>query len=412
MGAVASVEEKIRALRDRFIHGLAGRIAAIDAELVQMAGNGSAAALERQFHTLAGTAGTYGLDRIAGLAAQGEEICCDQIVDRGAMEALHAIAADLRAAVAAEVAPPALKLVPAQEGNSDPAEEETRILCVEDDADQAAYLTTVLEDAGYKTAWTGDAAQFETAFASFRPDLLILDVNLDDHPKSASGIDLARTVRNSPASATLPILFLTRDRTLHTQLDGLRAGGDDYLTKPVSAALLLTTVETRLERARLMRSLIDTDGLTGLLTHAAFERELEKAVMEQARGEGAFTLVTIDVDRFKAINDMHGHATGDRALAALGSLLRHSVRRTDAVGRCGGDELAILLRRAGTDAAEHLVNEVLQRCIAMSTKVPVTFSSGVAELRCGQNLETWKRRADAAMYAAKRAGRARVVVAP
>ncbi len=403
MGAVASVEEKIRALRDRFVHGLAGRIAEIDAELAHMAGNGSAAALERQFHTLAGTAGTYGLDHIAELAAQGEEICCDQIVDGSAMQALHAIAAGLRAAVAAEAAPPALKLVPPEEA----VQEATRILCVEDDPDQAEYLTTVREDAGYQTAWTSDAAQFETSFASFRPDLLILDVNLPD----ASGIDLARTVRNSAASATLPILFLTRDRALTTQIDGLRAGGDDYLTKPVSAALLLTTVETRLERARLMRSLIDTDGLTGLLTHAAFERELEKAAMEQARGEGTFTLVTIDVDRFKSINDTHGHATGDRALAALGSLLRRSVRRTDAVGRCGGDELAMLLRRADADAAEHLANDVLQRCIAMSRKVPVTFSSGVAELRRGEGIEQWKARADDAMYAAKRAGRARVMVA-
>ncbi len=404
MGAVASVEEKIRALRDRFVHGLADRIVDIDAELTQMAGSGSAAVLERQFHTLAGTAGTYGLERIAELAAQGEEICCDQIVDKSATQTLHKIVADLRAAIAAEAAPPVLKLVPTENA----IEETMRVLCVEDDADQAAYLTTVLEDAGYQTAWTCDAAQFETAFASFRPDLLILDINLP----GASGIDLARKVRNSPASATLPILFLTRDRALHTQIDGLRAGGDDYLLKPVSAALLLTTVETRLERARLMRSLIDTDGLTGLLTHAAFERELEKAVMEQARGEGAFTLVTIDIDRFKAINDNHGHTTGDRALAALGSLLRRSVRRSDSVGRCGGDELAMLLRRADSGAAERLANDVLQRCIAMSRKVPVTFSSGVAELRHGENLEAWKERADHAMYSAKRAGRARVVVAP
>ncbi|HEY2324666.1 MAG TPA: diguanylate cyclase [Thermoanaerobaculia bacterium] len=406
--AVASVEEKIRALRDRFVLGLASRVSEIENELALMAGNGSAIALERKFHTLAGTAGTYGLDRIAELAAAGEEICCDQIVDGTAMLALHAITADIRAAVAAEAAPPALMLVPPEEPAAEGMDESTRILCVEDDPDQAGYLTTVLEDAGYQTAWTCEAAQFETAFASFRPDLLILDINLPD----ASGIDLARMVRHFPASATLPILFLTHDRALGTQLDGLRAGGDDYLTKPVSAALLLATVETRLERARLMRSLIDTDGLTGLLTHAAFERELEKAVLEEARGERAFTLVTIDIDRFKTINDTHGHATGDRALAALGSLLRRSVRRTDSVGRCGGDELAMLLRHAGAGVAERLANEVLQSCIAMSRKVPVTFSSGVAELYGGESVERWKGRADAAMYAAKGAGRSRVMVAP
>jgi diguanylate cyclase (GGDEF)-like protein len=407
MGAVASVEEKIRVLRDRFVQGLAGRVVTIDAELGEMAANGSAVALERHFHTLAGTAGTYGLDRIAELAAHGEEICSDPIVDAGAMRSLHAIVADLRAAIAAEATPPALKLVPPEEP-VETAAEAMRILCVEDDPDQVAYITAILEEAGYETAWTSDAGQFDGAFASFRPDLLILDVGLPD----ASGIDLARVVRNSPGSATLPILFLTRDRGLDTQLDGLRAGGDDYLTKPISAALLLTTVETRIERARLMRSLIETDGLTGLLTQSAFERQLENAVIEERRGEGPFTLVTIDVDHFKSINDNHGHATGDRALAALGSLLRRSVRRTDVVGRCGGDELALLLRRAGAGTSERLANEVLRDCITMSRKVPVTFSSGVAELHSGESLESWKQRADEAMYASKHAGRARVTVAP
>jgi diguanylate cyclase (GGDEF)-like protein len=404
MGAVASVEERIRVLRDRFVCGLTVRVAGIEAELAHMADDGSAMELERLFHTLAGTAGTYGLDRIAELAAHGEEICDDQIVDATAMRSLHVIASDLRAAIAAEGPPPALKLVPPEE---EPEADATRVLCVEDDADQAAYLTMILEDAGYETAWTMDAAEFETAFASFRPDLLILDVGLPD----ASGIDLARNVRQSPASATMPILFLTRDGALDTQLEGLRAGGDDYLVKPVSAPLLLTTVETRLERSRLMRSLIETDGLTGLLTHAAFERQLANAVLERRRGVDTFTLVTIDVDRFKSINDTHGHATGDRALAALGSLLRRSVRRTDAVGRCGGDELAILLRHAGTQQAERLANDLLARCIAMSRKVPMTFSSGVAELGPDESVGAWKQRADEAMYAAKHNGRARVVVA-
>jgi diguanylate cyclase (GGDEF)-like protein len=405
MGAVASIEEKVRLLRDRFVQGLAARIATIDAELGELAGGGNAMALERHLHTLAGTAGTYGLDRIAEVAAQGEEICSDSVAGPVAMQSLHAVVADLRAAVAAEAMPPPLKLVPAAESAD---AEATRVLCVEDDPDQVAYITAILGEAGYETAWTSDAEQFDSAFASFRPDILILDVGLPD----ASGIDLARAVRNSPASATLPILFLTRDRALDTQLDGLRAGGDDYLTKPISAALLLTTVETRLERARLMRSLIETDGLTGLLTHAAFERQLENAVTEERRGEGPYTLVTIDVDHFKSINDTHGHQTGDRALAALGSLLRRSVRRTDAVGRCGGDELAFLLRRAGAGVAERLANEILRDCISMSRKVPVTFSSGVAALREGESLASWKRRADAAMYASKRSGRARVTVAP
>lgn len=407
MGAVASLEQKIRALRDRFVLGLSSRVAKIDEELARIAGDGSTAALERHFHTLAGTAATYGLERIAEIAARGEEICIDQIIDDRATRDLHALVAELRAAIAVEggleTPRPTLKLVPPQQVHED---QPIRVLCVEDDPDQTAYLTTVLEDAGYETAWASDAANFEIAFASFRPDLLILDINLPD----ASGLDLARAVRQSTACATLPIIFLTRDHALHTQLDGLRAGGDDYLVKPVSAALLLTTLETRLERSRLMRSLIETDGLTGLLTHAAFQRQVENAVAEHARGEG-FSLVAIDIDRFKSINDTHGHATGDRALAALGSLLRNSVRRSDAVGRCGGDELALLLRHADANEARRLADNILQRCISMSQKVPVTFSGGVAALRDGDDAETWKQRADDAMYAAKRAGRSRVMVA-
>jgi diguanylate cyclase (GGDEF)-like protein len=406
MGAVASVEEKIRALRDRFVMGLAGRVAAIDEELAHVAVDGGTAALERHFHTLAGTAGTYALETVAELAARGEEICCDQMVDDRATRELRSIVDGLHRAIAAELPPPPLKLVPAP-----PAEavaEATRVLCVEDDPDQAAYLTTILEDGGYETAWTADAANFASAFASFRPDLLILDVGLSN----GSGIDLARAVRRLPACTTLPIVFLTNDRTLHTQLDGLRAGGDDHLFKPVSAALLLTTIETRLERSRLMRSLIETDGLTGLLTHAAFQRQIEDAVAASDRGEGGFALVALDIDRFKSINDLHGHGTGDRALEALGSLLRNSVRRTDAVGRCGGDELAILLRQAGADEAQRLAEQILHRYMKISEKVPVTFSAGVAILRADEDAESWKRRSDEALYAAKHAGRACVRVAP
>jgi diguanylate cyclase (GGDEF)-like protein len=186
----------------------------------------------------------------------------------------------------------------------------------------------------------------------------------------------------------------------------------------VSAVLgvLIVALKEGLDRALVrLRVLAAHDPLTGALNRRAFGDALAAAVARAERGEGGCAIAILDVDHFKRINDAHGHAAGDEALCRLTRLLTDRARANDVVGRLGGEEFAVLLD--GTDAAgAEVVADDLRRALAAGA-VPglptFTISVGVAELSRGeQAAERMLVAADRALYAAKAAGRDRVVRAP
>jgi diguanylate cyclase (GGDEF)-like protein len=390
-----SAEAKLALLRDRFAQSLPRRLDAIEAALP-----GDPAELERLLHSLAGTSGTYGFTAISNLARLGEE----RYAERGVVQRILAemrMAAPAPPEPAAEVASPAV------------AHPTARILCLEDDPDQAAYVCAVLQGANYETRVAHDVGEFERALEEFRPDLLLLDVTLPD----GNGIELAAAVRRAGAHAALPIIFLTGRSSMSSRLDGIRAGADDYLVKPVDRDLLMATVASRLDRARSVRLLIERDGLTLAVTRAAFMQSMNAAVEDHATSGMPYCLVALDIDHFKSVNDQHGHPTGDRVLSLFGRFLRANVRMEDVVGRCGGEEFGILLAGTGPADARSLIERLLDRFARIphtargAERFYVTFSAGVAMLEEGENVETWRQRADDACYAAKRHGRSRVEAA-
>jgi diguanylate cyclase (GGDEF)-like protein len=290
--------------------------------------------------------------------------------------------------------------------------ESGRVLAVEDDPQQAAFVRAVLSSAGYEVQVCDDPKHFEMDLGSFRPDLVLMDVVLP----GLSGYDLARYLRQQERHATLPILFLTTEGQIDARIEGARAGGDDYLVKPTPPALLLTAVTARIERARFVRSLLGRDGLTRLLNHTTF---LERAagVLASARRDGSRSLAwaMLDVDHFKSVNDRYGHPTGDRVLTSLAALLRRRLRQSDTIGRYGGEEFAVLLDDLSQDEAVRLLERLLAEFAAQSHHAPdgstfhVTFSAGIAMLEpASMDLNAWRGAADAALYAAKGAGRNRV----
>ena len=197
--------------------------------------------------------------------------------------------------------------------------ETPRVLSVEDDPHQANFLTAVLESAGYEVRICSEPDSFFADIAAFRPDLVLMDIQLP----GASGYDLVRSLRQEETQAMLPVVFLTTQAELGSRIETARAGGVDHMVKPVSPGLLLSTVASRIERARFLRSLVERDGLTRLLSHTAFLERARVAVARQERHpdwECAF--VMLDIDRFKAVNDLYGHPAGDRVLATLAALLR------------------------------------------------------------------------------------------
>lgn len=284
-----------------------------------------------------------------------------------------------------------------------------RILAVEDDTDQAAFLQVVLESAGYEVQTCGDPAHFEIELAEFRPDLVMMDVDLP----GASGIDLVRYLRQEDAYRTLPTIFLTRHAGVHQQVRALRGGGDDFITKPASPARILASVAAQVEKARLLQGLVEHDGLTGLLTHSAFFERAKGVLLRRRRYFGkAAALVMLDVDHFKSVNDRHGHPTGDRVLATLGAFLRKRLRQSDMLGRYGGEEFALLLEDLEPEAVERLVGRLLEEFAALRHRDPdgksfcITLSAGLACFGPGhETLEQWLSAADGALYEAKAAGR-------
>jgi diguanylate cyclase (GGDEF)-like protein len=172
------------------------------------------------------------------------------------------------------------------------------------------------------------------------------------------------------------------------------------------------TVELALARAHAasLEALAHEDPLTGVSNRRGFLRDLDRALAYQARYVTPVAVILADLDGFKPINDAFGHETGDRALAHMARLLHSHVRASDTIGRLGGDEFALIVwqvdpatARAKADALEAmLATEPLPH---PSGPIPLALSAGVACLEAGDTPETVLARADAAMYARKRARR-------
>ena len=160
-----------------------------------------------------------------------------------------------------------------------------------------------------------------------------------------------------------------------------------------------------------LRAQVVTDPLTGLLNRRALAPTLERAIGQHLQQGTPMTLLVVDLDHFKRINDEHGHEAGDVALRALGAILRSRTRAGDSVFRLGGEEFLLLLYGAAADDAARLA-ESLRRQIRDGVLLEgrtVTASIGLATLEPAETMEEWLRRADSALYRAKAGGRDRVV---
>lgn len=170
-----------------------------------------------------------------------------------------------------------------------------------------------------------------------------------------------------------------------------------------------------LERLAQRLSRVTRDPLTGLLGRAWIEEELDGVVARHRRSKEPISVIFSDVDHFKSINDTFGHATGDDVLRLVARVLAHEVREADKVARYGGEEFVVVL--SGCDESEAMrVARRLRQAVEQTEWEPylgpglaVTASFGVAAIRRDETVADWLRRADGAMYAAKEAGRNRVV---
>lgn len=286
-----------------------------------------------------------------------------------------------------------------------------RILVVDDDPAVANYHCVILQDAGMVTRHVAEPARALQALREFRPDMVLMDMYMP----GCLGSELALVIRQMPDYFALPIVYLSSETDRQKQFVAMRIGADGFMMKPVKADELVSAVAIRAERMRALRGLIARDSLTGLLNHTAITQMLEALMASAERRSSPLAFVMIDIDEFKLVNDTHGHPAGDQVIIALARVLRHQLRRSDVVGRYGGEEFAVILQDTSLDEANAIIDVLrmtFSRIVfhAGQGEFSCTFSAGIAAYHGQTRFEYLCEAADQALYRAKRLGRNRVVV--
>jgi diguanylate cyclase (GGDEF)-like protein len=284
------------------------------------------------------------------------------------------------------------------------------VLVVDDDPAMLAAIQTCLDDAGLKVWTCGAPAGFWAALEEHQPDLVVLDFEL----RASAGCELCRLLRHDPRYRALPVLFLASTTSPDAVREMFDAGADDYVPKPFIGELLLARIFSRLERVALYRALADVDALTGASNRRKSMEDIERLLRIADRAQQPVCLVILGIDNFKAINDAHGHLSGDAVLRGVAGTLRRSLRADDVVARWHGDEFVIAMYGISAGDGRRRVGELLDVIrgarLGAGNEIRVTVSAGLAECPAdGAELRSVYRAADEALYIAKRQGRDRVV---
>jgi len=269
-----------------------------------------------------------------------------------------------------------------------------------------------------KARLLADGLDFHSAFngdqglalaLALQPDIILLDVEMP----SPDGFEVCRRLKADPALSNIPVIFLTGISSTEEKIRGLNQGAVDYITKPFDAAELQARVRVGLRIKELLDLLSKKamiDGLTGLYNRGYLNQRLHEELAYVARHKRPMSVIMLDVDHFKSINDTHGHGFGDMVLKGIASILQQLSRTEDVACRFGGEEFAILARET-YDSTAMAFAERIRIGVESATfsrgliSVSVTCSLGIAGSDDGADGVI--DRADQALYESKRAGRNR-----
>ncbi len=293
-----------------------------------------------------------------------------------------------------------------------------RIMIVDDEESVTLAVKKYLHRAGFREFYlVTDATRAIYEIRQKRPDLVLLDVRMP-----INGLAILEKMREDDHLQHLPVITLTCDTDAKTKIKALNLGADDFLTKPVDVSELVARVRntlagkvTRDQLARYSSELESDalrDELTEIANRRAFHYELNRRIIEWNRQRTPLSLLLIDLDFFKQVNDRYGHPVGDRVLRAIAHQIDNCVREMDLVARFGGEEFAVILPSTRPDESR-LTAERIRDSIASKTwqvddqAIRVTVSIGVATAMNGDDAATLIRRTDTALYSSKQQGRNR-----
>lgn len=284
-------------------------------------------------------------------------------------------------------------------------QEAHRVLIVEDSATAIAHVRRSLSQHGIDSRAINDPRLLLEAAAEYKPDAILMDMYMP----FCSGVEVTSALRQVPEYHSLPVIYLSSESDIAQQVEALRLGGDQFLTKPTNPIILAAVVKTKIQRYREMLHSTRHDSLTGLLNHATAKDQIER-MMHDALPGGRLVVAMIDIDRFKSINDRFGHPVGDQVIRSLSWLLRGRLRNTDLIGRYGGEEFIVALPDTEPEKATVLLDQIRQDFSELphahaEGSVRATFSCGIASLPYFITSSSIIQAADAALLQAKRSGR-------
>jgi diguanylate cyclase (GGDEF)-like protein len=289
-----------------------------------------------------------------------------------------------------------------------------QILLIDDSKAIHPLVTTLLADEPVTVHSAFDGQYGLTLAESLRPDLILLDIEMPN----VDGFETCRRLIANPATANVPIIFLTSRNATAEMVRGLNLGAVDYITKPFKLQELVSRVRAALRTSHLIRLLEDKatiDSLTGLGNRAMFDKRFTAEVAMRIRCGTPLACIALDVDHFKKLNDAYGHSFGDHVLSSIAETLASICRVEDVPCRYGGEEFIILTPHTTAEQAALLAERMRISIAALpftqqGDAVTVTCSFGVAEA-AGTYDRLMADRADKALYQSKQMGRDRVTIA-
>ncbi len=290
-----------------------------------------------------------------------------------------------------------------------------KILVIDDSRTNLILLKAHLGSMGLATLIAEDAADGIKMAVEHKPDVILLDVMMPE----IDGFEVCRRLKADVRTSSIPVIFVSAKDASEDKISGLKLGAIDYVTKPFNKGELQARIGIVLQMIELQERLLllaNTDELTGLANRRRFFEVLEREVLQAKIRGGSVAVMMFDIDHFKNLNDTFGHLTGDKILQQLGKILNENIYPLDIAARYGGEEFVILMPGMPVEIATQRAGKLCQiidkyHWEVVGQSISVTCSVGITVFDGADAADPYEliRRADDALYAAKRRGRNCVV---
>ena len=303
---------------------------------------------------------------------------------------------------------------------------ECLILIVDDVPNNLRLLDEILDEMSYNTIFANSGKQAVEIVEkhTIQIDLILLDLMMPE----MDGIEVCTIIKSNPMCQDIPVIFITADESPQGLLNAFKTGAIDYIKKPLDKTELLLRVENQLklnkayaglrrsndellEAYALLQQLVTVDPLTGLENRRSLMDFAEVQLKLAQRYKSFFSIILIDLDYFKKINDTYGHLIGDEILKNIAKILKYVLRNVDHIGRFGGEEFIVILPNTNLKNAVVTAEKVREAIANFKHNIEeqiiqATVSIGIASYNpLDDDVNQILERADQALYQAKSSGR-------